>query len=81
MPLTYYSGERILGGDRVRYHGDPGVVEFVAEVEGCESATSWYVQQLGPGVMLNVPQTFGSVFVPEPELNEDLDFVSRGDAT
>ena len=79
MPLTYHSGQPILRGDRVCYHGDAGVVEFVADEKNSDPAIGRYVQQLGPGVMLTVPDTFGSVFVGESELGEDLDFVSRGD--
>jgi hypothetical protein len=78
MPLTYRSGQQILPGDHVHYHGQAGVVEFVAEPG--DPATDWYVQQFGPGAMLNVPDVFGNVFVSESEFEEDLELVSRGEA-
>jgi hypothetical protein len=31
MPLKYVTGEDIRKDDRVRFHGEPGRVEFVAE--------------------------------------------------
>jgi hypothetical protein len=59
MSLTYLSGEEIQSGDRIRYHGEPGHVEFVAERGDPE--TGWYVEQCGSGCMI-LAQSFGRVF-------------------
>jgi hypothetical protein len=80
MPLKYHSAEDILAADRIQYHGESGVVEFVVERPTGNPAADWYLEKLGTGVMLNVPEAFGSVFIPESELADDLDFVSRSDA-
>jgi hypothetical protein len=72
MPLTYLSGEEIRRGDRVLYHGEPGVIEFIAEVGDPE--TAWYVENFGGGCMI-IASGFGRVFVSEPD--EDLELVAR----
>lgn len=75
MPLKYASGEEIQPGDRVRYHGEPGQVDFVAKPD--DPKTSYYIQQFGSGCMITA-QGFGAVFVIHPGQDEDLKFVSRG---
>ena len=70
--VTYLSGDEIQPGDRVLYHGDAGVVEFIASAGDPE--TAWYVQQFGRGCMINA-DGWSRVFVSEPD--EDLELVSR----
>ena len=72
MPLTYLSGPEIQPGDHVRYHGEPGRIEFLAK--SGDPQTGWYFDQFGAGCMLVTPG-FGRVFVNKPD--EDLEFVSR----
>jgi len=71
---TYASGQAIEAGDRVRYHGEEGRVEFLATAG--DAATQWYVEQCGEGCML-LASGFGRVFVPFDD--DDLEFVSRCD--
>ena len=75
MPLLYRSGEQIKKGDRVLLHGEPGEIELVADP--LDDPKDWYVEQYGGGVMIVEPRTFGSLFVPNPQEYEDLEFVSR----
>jgi len=83
MPLTYYSGEEIKPGDHVMFHGEPGEIEFVADplANDNDPEISWYVQEYGGGVGVTEPKYFGRAFVSDPNTDEDLVFVSRGDRT
>ena len=74
MSLRYGSGEEIQAGDRVLYASEPSEIEFVATAENPD--TVWYVEQFGGGCMILAP-SFGSLFVSEPQDDEDLEFVSR----
>jgi hypothetical protein len=58
MSLTCSTGEEIHLGDRILYHGEPGQVEFVAELGDLE--TGWYIEQFGGGFMVLAP-SFGRV--------------------
>lgn len=77
MPLTYKSRNEIVQGDRILYHGEAGTVEFIASTEDPE--TAWYIEKFGRGCMIRVTG-FGSVFLSDPENDEDLEFVGRTDA-
>jgi hypothetical protein len=66
MPLTYVSGEPVMKGDRIRYHGEPGEVEFIAE--GNDPDTAWYVENFGEGCMITAAG-FGSVYVPATRIS------------
>jgi hypothetical protein len=77
MALTYMTGETIRKGDCVRFHGEPGRVEFVADSSIDDPETTWYVKKYGGGVMIAEPKAFGRVFLPEPSTTEDLIFVGR----
>lgn len=75
MSLTYANGEPVKKGDRIRYMGEPGYVEFVADAT--DPDTTWYVEQFGGGCMI-VAETFGSVFIDTGQLaHADLEFVAR----
>ena len=78
MPLAYMSGEEIKKGDQVRYHGEPGEIEFVADPFTLDSNTQWYVEKYGGGVMVLEPKVFGSVFLSKPHADEHLEFIRRG---
>jgi hypothetical protein len=81
MSLKYRSGVEVMKGDRVLYHEDLGEVEFVADPLVHDADTIWYVQKYGRGVMISEPKHYGSVFVSNPDGNDDLEFVSRGGTT
>jgi hypothetical protein len=75
MPSFYQSGEQIQKGDHVLLHGEPGVIEFVADA--ADDPDNWYVTECGGGVMISEPKWFGSLFVSDTATCEDLEFVSR----
>jgi hypothetical protein len=77
MSLNYSTGEPVLKGDHIRYHGEVGEVEFLAE--GGDPETSDLVAQFGVGYMITAVG-FGSVFVDHPSDDVDLEFVSRAAA-
>jgi hypothetical protein len=77
MPLVYVSGERIQAGDQVRYHGELGQIEFVVEAASGDPATDWYLQEMGPGVMVHELRAFGRVYVTNTGHDALLEFVSR----
>jgi len=82
MVLKYQSGEEILQGDRVLFHGKPATVEIVALAPG-DAATSWFAEKYGGGVMILDPAVSGRTFVPAAQIAEsyeDLEFVARANA-
>lgn len=79
MTLKYQSGEEVMKGDRVLFHGDSGEIEFVADPLVHDVATQWYVNEFGGGIMLTKLKEFGSVFVSDPTVDDELEFVSRGE--
>jgi hypothetical protein len=79
MPFTYQSGEEIKKGDRVLFHGEPGEIEFVADVLTGDPAMDWHIVESGGGVMVIEPKFFGRAFLSDPGDDEDLEFVSRTD--
>lgn len=72
----YMSGEIVRAGDRVRYRGDNGEVEFVANERRGDAAADWYVEEYGGGVMMNLENS-GALFLPGLEIDEELELVSR----
>ncbi len=82
MILRYQIGEEIKKGDRVLFHGEPGRIELVV-VELGDPTTDWFMQEYGGGVMI-LERVAGRTFIPAEQvvdLCEDLEFVSRADAT
>jgi hypothetical protein len=76
VPFFYRSGVQIKRGDRVRLHGEPGEIEFVADP--LDDPNDWLVKQYGGGVMIVEPKVFGTLFIDAPVSQyEDLEFVSR----
>jgi hypothetical protein len=73
--LTYPSGERVLKGDRIRYAGHPGVVEFLPDPADPE--TAWYAEQ--GGVCMIRTDAYGPILFHSTHDDEDLEFVSRSD--
>src|SRR5262245_4498631 len=77
MPLRYQTGLEIKKGDRVLFHGEPGEIEFVADPQKPEPGTDGYLREHGAGVMVSESKHFGSAFIPEPQDEGELKFVSR----
>jgi len=77
VALKYQSGEQIVKGDRVFFHGEPGQIELVADPLVNDPETEWYVKEYGGGVMVVEPKVFGRAFLSNTEGAEDLIFVSR----
>ena len=77
MSFSYRSGQIIQRGDRIRYAGGSGVVDFVADGDVADPETAYFVEEFGGGCMI-LTERFGRVFVERPEDEEDLEFVSRG---
>jgi hypothetical protein len=75
MALTYRSGELVMKGDRVLFHGEPGEIEFIADAADPDS--DWFVAEFGGGCMISA-QGFGCVFIPSTADEEEVEFVSRG---
>ena len=75
MAFFYQSGEEVQEGDRVMLHGQPAHVETVADP--LTNPEDYFVKEHGGGVMIFEPKTFGRLFINEPQMYEDLDFVSR----
>ena len=79
MPFNYMTGEQVRKGDYVKFHGEPGRVEFVAEPSINDPETAWHVKEFGGGVMILEPKFFGRAFLREPDVAEDLILVCRAD--
>jgi hypothetical protein len=77
VALKYQSGEQIVKGDRVLFHGEPGQIELVADPLVTDPETEWYVKEYGGGVMVVEPKVSGRAFLSNTESAEDLIFVSR----
>jgi hypothetical protein len=75
MRFFYHSGEEIRKGDKVLLHGEPGEIEFVADLT--DNSDDWFVIKYGGGIIIHEPKYFGSLFVTDPENYKDLQFVSR----
>lgn len=75
--VCYRSGTEIKQGDSIRYHGEPGAVEFVVTQPSDDPARNWFVQQFpGGGIMIQA-KGFGSVFLGLNDIDEQLEFVNR----
>ena len=76
--FSYLSGKEVKNGDQIRYHGELGKVEFVIAEKVRDPALDWYFEQSAAGGFMITANTFGNVFVAESDIDEDLEFVSRG---
>jgi hypothetical protein len=77
MPFYYQSGQEILKGDRVTFHGYPAEIEFVVDKVTGDPAVDWYMQEFGGGVMVREPKHFGHCFLHDTQNAEDLVLVKR----
>ena len=70
--MTYPTGEPVLPGDHILWHGEAAQIEFVA-TSADDPKIAWYVTELGPGIMIKTT-TAGQVYQND---TDDLDFVRR----
>lgn len=75
--MTYHAGKDIRTGDLINYAGSPGNVDFVVSEPTGDAAMDWYLKENSRGGVMIVAEGYGSVFLPDPEQEEDLDLVSR----
>lgn len=78
--LTYESGEDIQAGDRIRYHGEQGIVDFVVTHASGDERLDWFLQEYPGGGVMIVAAGFGNVFLGVDDLGDFLEYVSRGTA-
>jgi hypothetical protein len=82
--LRYRTGEEIRKGDHVHFHGNPSEIELVAcDRDDPDPEVAWHIKEFGGGVLTLDPMVSGRTFIPSNELDEyeDLEFISRGQAT
>lgn len=75
--LRYTSGDEIKEGDRIRYHGELGRVDFIVIHRVGDPARDWYVDQFPGGGLMIDAAGFGSVFLSEAEIDDQLELVLR----
>lgn len=77
--LMYRSGEEVRRGDCVKFHGNPGKVQFiVTELTGGPSM-DWYLDEFPGGGFMIAAEGFGNVFVGPEDIDDDLEFVLRAE--
>ena len=74
----YVSGDEVRRGDQVRYHGEPGEVQFVVSERVGDAAMDWYLDEYGGGGLMIFTENFGRVFLTSNDIDESLQFVERG---
>ena len=79
MSLRYDSGDEVRPGDRIRYHGEPAVVNFVAVEKTGDQSIDWYVDEFPGGGFMLEANSFGRVFVSSIDINDHVQFVARAD--
>ena len=77
MRAKYLAGELIKAGDRIRYHGDPGFVDFVATERCGDPDIDWFTDEFPGGGVMICSSTMGSVFLGLDDLGDLLEFESR----
>jgi len=82
--LKYQTGEEILRGDHVLFHGNAARIEAVATHsfrDPDDPQAAWHVQEFGGGVLISDPLVSGRTFIRAESLPnyEDLKFVRRAD--
>ena len=75
--FTYQSGEEIVPGDLITFHGDAGTGEFVVNAATGDPAQDWYLEQFPGGGIMIVAEGWGHVFLHNLQEHDHLDFVSR----
>ena len=76
--VLYRSGDEVMRGDRIAYHGHPGYVEFVVVGHSGDATLDWFAEQYPGGGAMIVAETYGRVFLPVDELDDMIELVARG---
>lgn len=79
--LRYSSGDEIKEGDRIRYHGERGRVDFIVTDRSGDEARDWYIEQFPGGGLMIDAEGFGSVFLNVAEIDDQLELVAREERT
>ena len=80
MSFTYYQSDVLIrAGDRIKYHGDPGEVEFVVTKPTGDPAMDWFLEDSPRGGVMIRTKASGRDFLPAGHIpeDEDLEIVSR----
>jgi hypothetical protein len=75
--ILYHSGQEIRGNDHITYHGDPGVVLFLARIRADDATINWYLDKFQEGGLMIETPNFGKVFIEAGDVDEKLVFISR----
>lgn len=75
--FRYPSGDDVREGDRVRYHGEGGTVDFVVVENVGDPSLDWYVEKFPGGGVMITAETFGSVFLSPTDIAEHLELITR----
>ncbi|HEX9982477.1 MAG TPA: hypothetical protein VGF69_04365 [Thermoanaerobaculia bacterium] len=75
--LRYLSGDEARAGDRIRLHGEAGIVEFIVSEKVGDPELDWYLVEHPEGGVMITNETFGRVFLSTTYMNEHLEFVAR----
>jgi hypothetical protein len=75
--LKYTAGEDIKAGDRIRYDGEVGHVEFLVTEKTGDPAQDWFMNEFPDGGVMIWAEGFGSVFLETDQIDDDLELVSR----
>jgi hypothetical protein len=78
--FLYQSGDEVKPGDRIRYHGEPGGIEFVITEATGDPSRDWFLDEFPEGGVMLRATGFGSVFVTDTDREEDLELIARSDS-
>jgi hypothetical protein len=77
--LRYDTGNEVRPGDRIRYQGQPGVVNFVALEKTGDPSIDWYIDEFRGGGFMIDANAFGHVFVSSRDIRDHVEFIGRAD--
>jgi hypothetical protein len=77
---VYADGRDVQPGDRIRFHGEPGYVEFVVTERTGDESLDWFVEEFHGGGAMIVAKAYGRVFLGLDQLDGRLELESRADA-
>ena len=61
--LKYLSGEEVMRGDRINFHGEPGEVESIITGLTGDAVEDWFANRAPEGGLLLRAKVFGDVFL------------------
>ena len=75
--LLYASGDEVKPGDRIRYHGETGDIEFLIPDATGDPSMDWFLEEFPGGGVMVTATGFGRVFVAAADIDEDLELSAR----